>query len=261
MLVEVRPIASKKPWHGKEDKESFTQPKMIEVLYDPETGKYATGLTPEEAEKYGKLLGVDLSDTFGTDPHPYWSTQPARIKLPNHTIILNDEKPAEFVKIKNLKASRWVANSITKLDDFPDATHVIYDESEEVEVTATKIEKRNKCIKVSLGMSEEMKLQMIQILSDKTYKGRSSDFINVEIDKIIESNPNDFMRYASMDKAEVYVRATLLEAIHKNVLIKEGQAIHYMSERIANDFEDAIKWFIDPQNSKMKVSILEKLNK
>lgn len=262
MLVEVRPI-SVKPWHGKEGKESFTQPKTIEVLFDATTGKYATGLTDEEAVKYGDILGVDLSNRFGSEPHPYWSTQAARIKLPNHTIILDDEKPIDFVKIKNLKASMYVANSMKALEagDFPYATHVIYDESEEVQVNATKIQRRNKCIKVLSGLSSDQKIQLVQILGEKSVKGRSADFIDVEMDKIINDKPNEFLRYAEMDKQEVYTRATILEAIQKNVIIKEGNALHYMGDRIANDYEDSIQWFLDPQNSKHKVAILEKINK
>ena len=48
MLVEVRPLPEKK-WHGKKGKDSFAQPKTIEVLYDEKLGAYATGLTEEEA--------------------------------------------------------------------------------------------------------------------------------------------------------------------------------------------------------------------
>src|SRR5690349_20055934 len=101
MKVEVRPIESKK-WHGKKGKESFKQPMTIEVLYDPATGRLATGLTDEEAEKYSKLLGVDLSDNFNMlEPHPYWSTKAASIKLENHTVIYDTEKPLDYVKVKN----------------------------------------------------------------------------------------------------------------------------------------------------------------
>jgi hypothetical protein len=262
MLVEVKPI-DKKTWHGKTGAESFTQPRVLEVLYDSATGAYATGLTPEDVKIYGKRLGVDLSSDFKIDtPHPYWSTQAARIKLPNRTVIFNDEKPSEYVKIKNLKASKFVANSVKELEDglWPDADFVIFDESMEIEAKATKIQKRDKCIAVVAKMSLEEQIQVVQILGDKTLRGRSQNYVTVEIDKIVDEKPDEFIRIVKMDKQEVYVRATILEAIYKNILTKESAAIYYMGDRIANDYEDAVQWFLDPQNSVMKVTIMEKLN-
>lgn len=263
MLVEVKPIPGK-TWHGKTGAESFKQPFVLEVLYDAQTGAYATGLTPEEAEKYGKLTGFDLSDKFSAlEPHPFWSTQPARIKLPNQTIIFNDEKPMDFIKIKNLKASKFVANSLKDYEEgkYPDALFIIHDESEEIEVKATKIQRKNKCIAIAAKMSLEEQVNVIQIIDNKSMKGRSQNFVSVALDKVIEENPNEFIRLCKMDKAEVHIRATILEAIYRNILTKESGAIYYMGERLANDYEECVQWFIDPQNARMKVTILEKMSK
>lgn len=262
MIVEVRPLDTKR-WHEKTGKESFTQPHGFEVLYDPATGKYATGLSQDEAKKYGQLLGVDLSDTFNpNEPHPYWSTQAARIKLPNHTVLFDDEKPADFVKIKNIKASKLVANSMREYNEgkWPDAEFVIFDESEEVKLQASKIQRKNKCVKIATTLSNDEKANIIQIISEKSLRKRSQDFLDVELDKIIEEKPDEFLKYSKMDKQEVYTRAAILECIHRNIMIKEASSVYYMGEKIANDVEEATQWFLDPQNSKMKVSILEKLN-
>lgn len=263
MLIEVRPIP-KKTWHGKTGAESFTQPFVIEVLYDPQTGAYATGLTPEEKAKYEKLTGFDLSDKFSaSEPHPFWSTQAARIKLPNQTVIFNDEKPMDFIKIKNLKASKFVANSLKDYEEgkYPDALFIIHDESEEIEVKATKIQRKNKCIAIAAKMSLDEQIDVIQIVSNKSLKGRSQNFVSVALDAVIEDNPNEFIRLCKMEKAEVHIRATILEAIYRNILVKESGAIYYMGERLANDYEESVQWFLDPQNAKMKVTILEKMSK
>jgi len=261
-MVEIRPIDSKK-WHDKKGKESFTQPKVVEVLYDKSTGRYATGLTEEEAAEYGKRLGVDLSDNFSYDkPHPFWSTKAAEIRLENNTMIFNMDNPAHFVKVKNMKASKQVANSVKEYEDglFPDATHVIFDESEEIDLKASKIKLKEKATIVASKMSKDEKINIIQILSQKSLRGRSDNFISVEMDTILEEQATDFLRYATMDKQEVYVRAAILECIHRNILTKEGSAVYYMGEQIGMDYESAVSWFKDPQNSKMKVAILEKIN-
>ena len=65
--VEIRPLPIKK-WHGKEGKEDFSQPKVIEVLYDVEKACYATGLSEEETIKYSKEKGKveNLKEVFKT---------------------------------------------------------------------------------------------------------------------------------------------------------------------------------------------------
>lgn len=262
MLVEVRPIDGKK-WHGKTGKESFAQAKGYEVLLDSATGKYATGLTPEEAEKYGKKMGVDLTDDFVPDePHPYWSTKKGEIKLGNQTTIFDTAKPSDFVKVKNMKASKFIANSMKEYNEglWPDAEYVIYSEQEQVEIKASKIQKRNKCVKMLSSLTIDSQRDIAQILSKKSFKNLTQDFLDVEIDNLINEDPDEFMRIANMDKKEAYIRAAILEAEHRNVLQKEGMSYFYMGDKLSNDYEELVAYFLDPQNQKIKVAMLEKIS-
>ena len=261
-LVEIRPIERKK-WHGKEGKESFAQPLTVRVLYDHATGAYATGMTDKETEEYQSKLGVDLNRVFNSQkPHAYWDSNASRIKLPNYPIFLDPTIPLEFVRIKNLKASNTVANSLKDYNEglFPEASHVIFDDEEEVEIKATKIQIKRKCYTLSQKMSTDEIVNILIIVSDKMVRGRSRDFLDVQLDEIIENDPDLFLSYAKMDDKEVYIRASLLEALHRNILTKEGASVYYMGDKIASTFEDTVDYFINPQNQKLKVSILEKLN-
>lgn len=263
MLVEVKPLPSKK-WHGKVDKESFTQPKVVEVLPDTDTGKYRTGLTTKEAEEKGKELGVDLSDNFNPEvPHPFWGSKQAWMVLPNYTVILNDEKPYEFIKIRNMKASGKVANSMKEWEEgqWPQATHVIFDEAEEVELKASKIALKRTAGKIADNMSLEAKISMVWVLSNKSVKKMSPNFIEVEIEAIIDEKAAEFIKYADMGKEEVTTRAQVLEMLNKNILTREQGSIYYMGELVGLDFEDAVGWFKNPNNQKLKVMILDKLDK
>lgn len=263
MQVIVKPLDRKK-WHDKKGKESFQRPKSIEVLYDPSEGKFATGLTDEEAKEYGEKLGVNLNAHLNPlEAHPYFSTKAAKILLKNEAMIFNTEKPADFVKVKNLKASKFVANSLKEWEEglFPNATHVIFDETEEIEIKASKLQSEMKAMALFSKMTDDQKVNLIQILDNKTVRGRSTDYLNVAISELIKKDTEKFLRYASMDKTEAYIRATLLEAISRNILIKEGTNLFYMGDLIGADFEDAIKWFKDPQNSKIKTAILEQMQK
>lgn len=262
MYVEVRPIPDKK-WHNKKGKDSFAMPKVVEALYDSVTGKYATGLTAEDLKTYQALMpGVRLDNDFDpNEPHPFWSTKAASVKLENMTMIFDTTKPMEYIKVKLMKANKLVANSQRELEEgkWPDATHVIFDEEEEVSSRASKIALRDECTLIKMKMTDDDKANMVQILSNKSIKGRSTDFINTEISAVIEENPEEFLRVARMGKEETYVRAAVLEAIHKNVLSKEGGSIYYMGEMIGVDYDDAVRWFKDPKNNRLKILIMEKL--
>jgi hypothetical protein len=249
--VEVRPLPVTR-WHGKKNKESFARPKAVEVLYDPKTGRYATGLTEEEEEKYSKIMGVSLSDIFNAnEPHPYFSTKPATIMLENRTMIFNPTIPADYVKIKNMKASKLVANSMLEWEQgkWPEATHVIFDESEENHTKATKVQLKQEAYAFLPKMTDDDKAAIVQILSERTVRGRSTDFLNVEVDAIITEKTDDFLRYMKMGRQEVGLRA------------KEGSSIFYMGDHLAVDYEGAVEWFRDPNNQKLKISIMEKLTK
>lgn len=261
MKVEVRPLP-RVQWHGKKDKETFAVPKVIEALYDSETGKYATGLTDEEAAKYGKLLGVDLNPNYDyTVPHPFYSSKTAWVTLPNNTQFFDTEKHIEYVKIKLMKAHKWVANSYQEWLDgkWPEATHYIFDENEQIDQKATKAQQREKAYGYLGKMSADDKINIIQIITNKSLKGRKNNFIDAEIDDILSNKPEEFIRNVEMGKEEVQTRATVLELIGKGILTKDGNAIYYMGELLGVDYEEVIKYFKNPNNQRMKVSIMEKL--
>jgi hypothetical protein len=262
MLVEVRPRPIQK-WHGKKNRESFSMPKVVEALYDEHTGKLATGLTELEAKQYSQLLGgVDLSDTFNVEaPHPFWGSKPGMVKLENSTMVFNTNKPLDAVRVKLMKASKYVANSQKELDEgkWGEATHVIFDEEENVELKASKIAQSDECVLLKSKLSLDDKASLVQIIAGKAVRGRSANFIEVELKDIIDNKPEEFLKYIKMGKEEVYVRATVYEAIHKNVLTREGTGVYYMGDVLGIDVEDTITWFKNPQNQKLKVAIMERL--
>lgn len=263
MLVEVKPLPINR-WHKKKGKEVFSQAKTIEVLYSEELGKLNTGLTEEEAEEYGGKMGVDLSDKFNPDePHTFWSTKASWIILPNQTLIFNDIKSTDFVKIANLKASKYVANSMKEYEEgkWPDATHVIFSEEEEMELKASKFQVIQSCSVELVKASLDRKVALIQILSNKNVKGRSQDFIDGVMSEIVMEKPEELLKALQMDRDEVVLRSMVLELLQKNILTTQSGGINYMGAKIAFDYEDAVKYFKDPNNSEMKVRLLEKIQK
>lgn len=260
--VEVR-VLEKESWHGQGGEKSFKRPITIEALYDTNTKKYAIALSDEELKSYGETLGIDLDPTFRANVlHPFYCSSQGRVKLENNTMIFDTKNILDAIKVGILRASPLVANSLKEYEEghYPEATHYIFSEEEEVAVRARKVELHNACILAASKMSLEEKINIAIVLGDKPLKGRSQSFVDVALDEIIEDKPAEFIVYAKKDKKELNIRATILEALRLNVLTKEGPSICYMGDPIGYGLDEAVSWFKDPNNQTLKVSILERIN-
>ncbi len=262
-IIEVRPIEKEK-WHGKKGQESFTRPKVIEALVSLQTGKYATGLTEEDRERLEKLTGFDLSPEYIFGKlHPFWSSQTAQVKLENKTNIFDTSKPIDEIKVKILKASDLVANSLKEYEEglYPEALFVIFDEKEEVERKATRLALKNKVIIESEKLSLERKAEIIQIVLGISVRKQSSDFINLKLDEAVEqAGPQKVLDLIKRDKNRTSVHALVLEAIYKRVLRKEGTAVYYMEDQLGFDIENTVDYLMDTKNQALKAQIIERIN-
>ena len=284
--VQVKPIESKK-WHEKKGQESFTRTKVICALVNADSMTYATGLNYDdrsfknpngskemltEAEYYEKLLKADLSNQFDLNvPHPFWDTKMGKIKLENRTQIFDTGKnPLDYVKVKIMKDSKYVANSMKQYEEgmFPEATHVIFDESEEVEVKASKVAIKRDAVIMSSKLSKGQKIELILILSSdnggyikaKNLKGKSDNFVEVELDRLIENKPSEVIRFIKMDKEDTATQALILEALQKHVLVKDGHKIKYHESVLGQDIQDVVLYLNRPENQEFKLRLVTQVN-
>ena len=263
MQVEVRPLERER-WHGLKGKDVITRPVVIEALLSGTTGKLATGLTPEDRERLEKETGYNLSDDYNPNkPHEFWSSPAAFVKLAHSTNIFDMNNPLNEIKVKMMKASDLVANSQKEYDEgkFPLAQFVIYDEREEVEVKASKAAIKRKVVIEADKLTQTRKADIIQILLGLNVRNQSEDYVNLKLDEAIDKEgPERVLTLIQRDKTRMSLHATVLEAIHKNVLRKEGAAVYYMDDQLGFDLESAIDNLEDKKNQALKAQILEKLN-
>jgi hypothetical protein len=265
MLVEVRPIQSTK-WHGKKGQESFTRPKKLQALANAETMQYATGLTEEDREKLKNKpyeFKQDLSPQFNPElPHPFWDSPMATIKLENNTQFFNTELPLDYIKIKIMKASKYVANSMREYEEglYPEAHHVIHDEMEEAELSASKIALENQAVIEVSKLSKDKKIELILILGGKNLKGQSDNFVTVAMAKKVKEDPEEVLRYIKMDSKDVATHAIVLEALQKSVLKKEGHRILYHDALLGNDIHDVIDYLNKDENQDLRLRIMKAIN-
>lgn len=284
-LVQVKPI-HKKNWHEKVGSESFTRKKHLQALLNPRTMTYATGLNytdksyedpdnPEnkitEAAYYEKILKADLSNQFSLEtPHPYWDTKAAVVVLENRTQFFDKANPIDYIKLSIMKDSKYVANSMKEVEQglFPEATHVIVDETEEVEILASKVAMKNQATIAVSKLNTGQKVALILVLTAenesflkaKNMKGKSDNFIEVELDKIISKKSEQVLRYLKMDKKEIANQALVLEALQKNVLHKQGHRIMYHESLIGQDLLEAVSYLEKPENQELKLRITDQIN-
>lgn len=261
-IVEVRPIERTK-WHGKHGQESFQRPKKFQVLVDTNSMTYATGLTEEEIEVLNKYVKHDLGNHFNQEePHPFWDSPMALFKMENNTMFFDISYPLNYIKVKNMKASKYIANSMAEWEQglFPDATHVIFDESEQAEILASKVQKKQKAIIEAYGMTKDRKIEIILALDNKNMKGQSNNFIDVALDKLIEKDPEEFLRYSSMSPDELTNYAIVLESLQKSVLRKDGHNIMYHESVLGMDEVEVAKYLLNPANQDLKIRLLSQIN-
>jgi hypothetical protein len=260
--VEVRPIEAKR-WHNKTGQESFTRPKKIQALVDSVSMSYATGLTEQDIKDLVKKgITHDLGDHYNGEPHPFWDSNMAVIKLENNTMFFDPSNPLDFIKVRIMKTSKYVANSMAEYEAgaWPEATHVIYDEAEQAQVLASKVEIKNTAIIEASKLSLTRKVELILVLGGKNMKNQSADFVAVELDKILNKNPEEFLRHLKMDKKQVASHALVLEALQKSVLRKEGQRIFHMDSPLGIDEIEVAEYLSKDENQDIKLLIISKLN-
>lgn len=261
--VEIRPLPRKK-WHGYTGKDSFQKDAYTEVLINTSTQTYDTGIDEEELVELQKLLpGIDLTNTYIPDkPHPFWSSKAGRLKLPNKTLILDESIPMDRVKVRNYTASKFVANSMREYEEgkWPDATHVMYNEKEFVEIESEKVSKKRKAYKLADRLTKEQKVSIIQIMLGISVRGSSNDFIEVKLEEALNSDLDRFLIYAKLDKDMLYNKGLVTEGLYKNVLTKEGSGIYYLGDLLGHGIDSVTEYFSNPNNQEVKIKIIEKIN-
>ena len=261
-IVEVKPI-EKNSWHNIKGKDTFKRPVTIEALVSLKTGRFATGLSEEDVVRLSKEVGYNLSDKHTAGKaHEFWNNKVSNIKLENKTNIFNTNIPLQEIKVKVMKASDLVANSQKEYDEgkYPGAMFVIFDETEDVELRASKAAIVRKVIIESTKLTKSKKAEILQILADISVRNQSEDYIDLKLDEEIAKNPNRVLTLMQRDKKRTTVHALVLEAIHKNVLRKQGSSVYYMDDQLGFDIEATIDYLEDKKNQALKVQIIEKMN-
>ena len=98
------------------------------------------------------------------------------------------------------------------------------------------------------------------ILAGKNAKNESDDFIEVEIDKLVEKDPSKVVDFIMKDKEKAAMEALVLECLQKNVLKKVGHKILYHDSILGVDMYDVAEYLNDVKNQELKLRLLAQIN-
>ena len=250
-LVYVKPIVRKK-WHGLNElgRSKFQDTSdVLMALYDSRIGKMATGLDQDDEVRLGSALGADLSSSS-----EYWET--FKVKLKDQTMIFNTSIPLQELQVKLLQASKFVANSQREIDGgkWPQAKYVIYNETQELEKEANAVEFKAKAVELFNKLSSEKKEDLLKIYG-KFVENSSRDFVYTRLFEIVDNNPVEFMKTATLTPEEIKIRALIFDLERTGILRRKNAAYLYNDQQLGFDFDNTVEVLLDPMKQELLVKL------
>lgn len=271
LKIEIRPIPNRKGiMQFSDNLRFFSKFKTVPCLVNPRTHKYETGLSEADVN-YLKEQGFpyDISDKWQKGVvHPFWESEVAKVDLkPTPAFLYPGKNLIDFVKYRFLCNSKFVYKSETdmKTGNKPEATHYIYNETEELEIQAAKISEINTLIREIGKLSVLKKKQFILILTDEVVDNRSEDYLTVRFNTIIEdkdlrSKLADLIA-RSKDKEtteEIAILADVKSFLQKGILKQTKQGIFFYDTNLGFSEEDVVKLLSAAENQEMYLNIKDK---
>lgn len=268
LKIEIRQIPNR---NGIQDfsknLEFFSKPHTIGPLVNPRTMRYDSGLT-EEDYKYLEENNFPYQlkpDTYiEGQPHPFWESSMLKIELKSTPIFLYPGRNLlDFIKWKYLLQSKFVYNSEAEMNNggLFEATHYIYNESEETTIKASRLEKRNALIREISQLTLARKREIILILNNEITENKNEDYLTVKLNEIIDDKDKSkqLKDLLSTNAEDISLLALIKVALYKNVLQRTKQGIYYFETNLGFSEEDVRKFLAETENQEVLISIKSKI--
>lgn len=267
LKIEIRPIPNRDGIKQFSDNlEYFSQAHTLSPFVDPVTLKYATGLDEEDVEYLKKRnFPYNINDDYVRGvPHEFWESQLVKVALKNNPIFLFPGKNImDFIKWKYLLVNSYIYNSEAEMEtgSKPEATHYIYDESEETGSKASKLEARNELIRQIGKLSLKRKRDIVLILLDENTDNKDEDYLTVKFDEIVNNKEQASNLKVLLDKdvSEVTMEAEIKSAIQKNVLKRTKKGIFYFETNLGYSEAEVQEFLGKDENQELYLTITSKL--
>jgi hypothetical protein len=213
--------------------------------YLTRSGRLHTGISPEDAERLGELLGEDLRPSS-----KFWKT--FSIRLGTSDVVLHTEDPFEELKYLFLKNHKRISNSIEEI--FPGTLYYISVKEEEAKEANKRSRSRRKAYKEFDKLTPEEMRKALRIYGYKS-DGMSDEVVEQRLMTLLETNPDKFFE-KWVDNKNRATEFLVKDAISKNVIRKNRNIYSYGTTVLGNTLELAILFLDNKENSDIKAAII-----
>jgi len=217
-------------------------------------GGYITGLTLEEEKEVEKELRLKEGELNKNSD--FWKNYAVHIF--DKEMLLDLDIAKDKLDYYLLRASKKVANSIKEYNEglWPKAIYVMHDFEEEAKTENIAIQVRKKAWKKFATMSAEEMKQVLKLMGKKA-DNLSNEVVENTLNKIIETDPEEFNRIVGIDNFKT--RLLVEDLLHSNYLRKMGSKYLYADDVIGYNLDEAISYLNDPKNQEILITLQEKL--
>ena len=89
----------------------------------------------------------------------------------------------------------------------------------------------------------------------KAASGITEEFSYTNLYKIMQDNPNKFIKTASEKPETIKVKALVFDLEHKGIFRRKGTAYLYNDQQVGFDFEDTVLNLLNPKQQEMLVKL------
>jgi len=251
MQVILRPIGWNK-WSGvKKYKNCYDDL----GTYYTRSGVLYTGLTTEDEQRLGVLLGVNLAKKInagekGIIDNPYWSNFFIRTAVSD--ILLDTEDPFDELKYLFCKSHKRVKTSL--LENKATADFALINREEEAKVENSLVRTKREAYR-EFDKLTPTEIRKVLRLFGYNADNMSNEVAENKLSQFIEANPKKFIdKWVGNKTREVEV---LIEtAIAKNIIRRNKNIYKYGSEIIGTSLQDTIDYLSLPNNQDIRVAIM-----
>lgn len=256
--VTVRPIKSN-GWLPKDHDGFMRYSRCFErltVQTDRTTALLNTGLKEEDERRIEKAMNL-TAGTLSKYNRDYWSK--FYMDIPKEGKVLDLNLPSHELIYLVLKAHQRVANSEMERFDTPFAEYVMSNSEEEAVVRNKKGKVKREAYNKFNSLSIDQMFNVLKVHGKKVDSSASSDFIESEIDKLVEKNPQAFLDIVS-DK-DFVIKVFIEDCVRARALTKSGSK--YMltgGDIIGYSLSETIDYLNDPVNQEVYINLKGRLD-
>jgi len=241
MEVKIKHITSQ-DWSG-----VTRYPNCYDALgpYFTRSGRIYTGLSKEDAERLGEILGLELGPNSN-----FWDS--FRVRMGSGDLFLDTSDPYDELKYLFLKGHKRVASSID--DRKPTAHYYISNEAKEAEKKNEYNRLKRKAYKEFDKMSNSEIRKALRLYGYKA-DDVSDSVAEDRLATLLEQNPQRFFDKWVNNKHRM-TEFLIKEAVAKNVVRKNKNIYSYGTTTLGRTLEEAIDYLDNKENSEIKATIL-----